>query len=65
VIFFLVTILQAKIVTCHSDECVFAGVDLQDHQVTHHVIVDLLVVANMQLVVSFPDRSFLNLLFFP
>ena len=39
---------------CHSDECILAGVDLQDHYVAHHVVVDLLVVADMQLIVRFP-----------
>ncbi len=36
------------------DEGVLAGVDLQDHHVAHNVIVDLLVVANVQLVVRLP-----------
>ena len=38
---------------CYSDEGVLASVDLQDHHVAHHVVVDLLVVADMQLVVKF------------
>ncbi len=40
----------------YLDEGVLTGVDLQDHHVAHHVVVDLLVtvVANMQLVVRFP-----------
>ncbi len=29
------------------------GVDLQDHHVAHHVVVDLLIVADIQLVVRF------------
>ncbi len=37
-----------------SDEGVLTGVDQQEHHVAHHVVVDLLVVANMQLVVRFP-----------
>ena len=39
---------------CYSDESGLAGVDLQDHHVTHHVVVDLLVIADMQLVVKLP-----------
>ena len=39
---------------CYSDECVLAGIDRQDHHVAHHVVVDLLVIADMQLVVKFP-----------
>ena len=39
---------------CYSDESVLAGVDLQNHYVAHHVIVDFLVVADMQLVIRLP-----------
>ncbi len=46
--------LGVELLLSYSDEGVLTGVDLQDHHVAHHVVVDLLIVANMQLVVRLP-----------
>jgi hypothetical protein len=46
--------VSVELLLSYSDEGVLAGVDLQNHHVSHHVVVDLLVVANVQLVVRFP-----------
>ena len=43
--------IHIELLLCYSDESVLAGVDLQSHYVAHHVVVDLLMVADMQLVV--------------
>ncbi len=46
--------VHVELLLSYSDKSAFAGVNLHNHYVAHHVIVDLLVVAYMQLVVRLP-----------
>jgi hypothetical protein len=46
--------IHVELLLNYWDEGILAGIDLDNHYVAHRVIVDLLVVANMQLIVRLP-----------